>query len=370
MILLSGVYAMASETTTDHFVVSCDEVLLPGNDGDEPYVCVNVSLDGANIYTLYQMDIQFPEGVVPYEEDGEYWVIMDEDDGIYPYTKKAGKKTFTHSLLCNFGTIDSKERCLRISCMSSQNDEFKATSGSLFYMYIKASAFAKPGNLVLKFSGQAFGKKVDSDIVKYVPEDMTDETVQISTTSKVALNVSSANKWGTCVVPFDAALPAGVKAYTANEIVNDGASALLKEAESLKAYTPYVLYAENGYKGTITGTVNPADYVEVAENGLLKGAVVGQSKSDGYVLQNLNSEVGFYKMNGQEFSIPEGKCWLEPATGAKDVIEFVFDNPTGIEEMPGAECKVQGEVYSLSGVRVNEGYKGIVIENGKKVIIR
>ncbi|MDO5446891.1 MAG: DUF4886 domain-containing protein [Prevotellaceae bacterium] len=46
------------------------------------------------------------------------------------------------------------------------------------------------------------------------------------------------------------------------------------------------------------------------------------------------------------------------------------DTPTGINEVQGSKYQVQGSAYNLQGVRVGENYKGIVIKDGKKYLVK
>ena len=45
-------------------------------------------------------------------------------------------------------------------------------------------------------------------------------------------------------------------------------------------------------------------------------------------------------------------------------------NGDGVEEVQSAKCKVQSEVYDLTGRRVSKPSKGLFIKNGKKVVVR
>ena len=52
-------------------------------------------------------------------------------------------------------------------------------------------------------------------------------------------------------------------------------------------------------------------------------------------------------------------------------VTFVGDlTPTGINEAIGKLTDVRGEVYNLSGQRVSDSYKGIVIMNGRKYMMK
>ena len=355
MCCLAALYGQAQGTPTDdHFTISTVTV-QPGGD----YDVINFGLEGSRIYTAYNLDCLFPTGVDVYYDEGEPAVVMDDEDEIYPYTKKLGKKTFKHTVGCTYGVAEAKT--LRVACTSNENAEFTATSGSLFYVGVVASPYAKPGTAVLRLSGQNL--TVKENAAKYVPADADYTVITVGTTSKVTLRISAANKYSTLVLPFDADIPAGVKAYSCHESTAD--ALLLKEANSFDAYKPYILYAEGGYEGTLTGVVDPAKYVEVATDGLLSGAIVAQEVQEGYVLQNQGSGVKFYNVDHQKFSIPEGRCWINSST--LGVRSFEFSDITGVAS-PSCHTTLDN-VFTLDGKRVSSMEAGhIYIVNGQKIL--
>ena len=50
-------------------------------------------------------------------------------------------------------------------------------------------------------------------------------------------------------------------------------------------------------------------------------------------------------------------------------MDFVLTESAGITEVANDDAAA-GASYNLSGQRVDAGYKGIVIRNGRKIIIR
>ena len=86
---------------------------------------------------------------------------------------------------------------------------------------------------------------------------------------EVNINISEANKWGTCVLAFDTELPEEVDAFVSTGMNKD--YVVLEKVTMLEANKPYVLYAENGYKGTLTGIVDVSNYQETVTDGLLNG---------------------------------------------------------------------------------------------------
>ena len=62
-----------------------------------------------------------------------------------------------------------------------------------------------------------------------------------------------------------------------------------------------------------------------------------------------------------------------PIGGAKVAIygeDYEEEETDGIKSVQGSGFTVNGEAYNLSGQRVGKDYKGIVIKNGKKYIIK
>ena len=142
----------------------------------------------------------------------------------------------------------------------------------------------------------------------------------------------------------------------------------------MKAYTPYILYAENGYTGTLSGTVDESKYVETAQAGYLYGAVTEQVQTEGYVLQNKGDGTKFYWLNGYEYTIPEGKCWVDFPIDYQEPKAFysisMNGGTTGIEKVEtNSTSKSLGNIYDLNGNKVSIMLPGnIYIVNGMKVM--
>jgi hypothetical protein len=171
------------------------------------------------------------------------------------------------------------------------------------------------------------------------------------------------------VLPFDCAIPEGVEAYSSSETNSDsnGDYLVLTKATSIQAYTPYILYAPAGYTHQQIGEVNPAAYVEVAVAGVLRGAIVPQQVSEGYVLQNQGDGVKFYNVNGEAFTIPEGRCWV--VVPNQNSPAFALDrSTTGISVVQKSMMK-SSDIYDLQGRRVTSPEPGhIYVMDGRKVL--
>lgn len=362
--LLVGGRAVALEPqypkpTDDHITVN-EVTLVPGS--TDTYQ-VEISLVGSQIYTAYQMDILFPPGVdVVVDEDGPYVDLWEGDGCIYPYVRKK----LVHSLSSSYGVISSK--LLRISCRGDMNKELTAIKGKLLYFLVKVSPYLKPGDVVLKVTNLDFITKENAQ--KYHCKDQT-LTLHATAESTATLSVSGSSHYGTCVLPFAVpTLPDGVKAYSAKGLDDTGQLVVLDEVTQLAAYTPYILYSTSGYTGSLKGTVDASQYGEVVSDGLLRGAIAPQKRKDGYVLQDLGAGAKFYAMDGVEFLIPEGKCWLEMPVAQASAPQYGIQigTTTGITA-PTTSASAHGKIYTLDGKQVKTMQPGgIYVVNGKKVL--
>lgn len=363
--MLSVISIASAQTgyTADKITIS-NVTVEPG--GVEKYF--DISLDGNDVsYTAYEISLVLPEGLdVAYTNAGKLRITMRKPS-LYPYSieevendegEMVEEKSYTHTLAFSYGTAG--EKTLKVMCYSSQNESFTSTDGALFRVYVKASAYLKPGDAIIKSKDVVFTTK---DETQYNIAD-ADLTINVSNQSSLSLKVSSKNQWSTCVLPFTTSVPAGLTVYEANETFDEYLK--LRKTETMEAYKPYILYAENGYEGALSGTVDASKYVTVASHGPLNGAIVQQQINAGYVLQNQGQGAMFYNTHGGSFTIPAGKCWLTPLENNAKCYSFITET-SSISNI----SKVNGKksIYTLDGKRVCTPQRGyIYIINGQKVI--
>ena len=336
-----------------------------------------VSLSGSGTYSAYNLDLFLPVGIhviygVPDGEDDEtYFVFMNDGDKMYP--KSGGNYTHTISRALH------NSYQLRVGCASTQSSNLRKTSGKLFNVYvtIDESAFTssfspKP---IVKLSGLNL---TTSAAVKYVPADFACRpfTTGIPSTRTLPVNVSAANKVGTLILPFDADLPSGLKAYTCNNL--DGDLLTLTPAVSFEACTPYIVYAESGYSGSLSGTAELTDddnVTDIFADGYLTGVLSATTVNTGYILQDQGSGPMFYDAEGVTFSLPAGRCYLTPPASGVKAFAFNFGDETGIEEFQGTPLPNRGgaggeAIFDLSGRKIEAPARGIYIQGTRKVVVK
>ncbi len=343
------------QSTTDKFTIS-PVTVHPGGE----LATFTVALDGSLIYTAYNMEIQLPAGV-EFAKDSYgdvVWTSLKKCP-IYPYTEdRDGNTTYTHSVQSAPQTNGN----YRVICTSTINADFTATSGDLYYVNVKASPYAKPGVATVKMFGLNLTTK---DEQKYIPEgDLNTGEITIGTNATVPVSISATNKFSTCILPFAlAALPEGLSAFSAADVSGDVLT--LQEETSLSAYTPYILYAEAGFSGNLTGTVDAALYPEGGKatvNGLT-GVLTPKEVSSGYVMQNQGSGVRFHAIGDTPFIIPAGRCYLSLDPQVTQLRIAV--NHTAITDITVDSCAPEA-VYDILGRPVKNMRPGRLYISAKR----
>jgi len=156
--------------------------------------------------------------------------------------------------------------------------------------------------------------------------------------------------------------------FTAYSVTaNDTELTYTKETGIVPAGTALVICTPK-YGGY--GVVQSTSESTAIENNDLKVAD-GTTTGDGstiYILAKGSNGLGWYLCT-EGTTIKEGKCYLEieTASGAKFIgIDDVASGIANVATTPNSTSKR----YNLSGQRVGNGYKGIVIENGKKYLLK
>lgn len=191
----------------------------------------------------------------------------------------------------------------------------------------------------------------------------------------------------TIVLPFDCDLPSGITAYDISYTSGDKVTAT--SVTKITANKPVLINGTAGTKykfaGTFAGTYDGTltDGVKAHTNGVLTGVYVDANASSGYnpiayvpqnsyVLQNGASGLGFYKVNeANKIKITSFRAYATfDYSGSREFLGIDFNgNTTGVNEMKTQETN-NAPVYSLSGQRVGSDYKGVVIQNGKKFVVK
>lgn len=103
------------------------------------------------------------------------------------------------------------------------------------------------------------------------------------------------------------------------------------------------------------------------------GTSASKDETTLYALSTVDGVTAFYPVK-QNSAIPAKRCYLEVnGTSAKAAFFSLgtnFGETTGISSVENKAEKADATVYNLAGQAVGKGYKGLVIKNGKKFVIK
>ena len=209
----------------------------------------------------------------------------------------------------------------------------------------------------------------------------TINVMEVASTNNITLSgrTLQAGSWNTFAVPFNAAIPNG---WTVKKLTNatvEGSTVVLtfSDAESIEAGKPYLVQVTSAVENPVFNNVSvsstPAPSVFdgvisfVPTFGLTKLPSPKENilfLATGNTLKHPSAEGQNLKGFRAYFQLPGG------VSQARSIRLDLGENVTGVEMVQGSRFKVQGSdgaTYNLSGQKVSDDYKGIVIKNGKKV---
>lgn len=163
----------------------------------------------------------------------------------------------------------------------------------------------------------------------------------------------------------------GLKAYTV-KLNKDKTSITMTEVEGVvpagvavllkgKADTDYALTKADGWQN-VTSDLKMSD-----------GTITSTDKANVYGLATVEGQDGFYKASVGK-TIPAKCAYLEVENSASLAKFYSLGDhsgsTTGITSVKNEAAGNNAPMYNLAGQSVDKGYKGIVIKNGKKIVLK
>lgn len=223
-------------------------------------------------------------------------------------------------------------------------------------------------------------ERYTSNILNYLLETAPANWTYTTTKAPINVDGKGTTYWSTFYASNNRLLPEGVTAYAVKSN-NDGRAQLVKVADGgqvIPGGQGYLLStpSKNGF------CLTPSDGEAVAapaEN-LLTGSDEAQTfKDEGckyYILGRSGEDFGFYWQkgtNGNSVNNAAHKAFLRVSTlSSAKFLSFTFgEETTGINGITASDAEQNGTaLYNLAGQRVAKGYKGLVIKNGKKYLVK
>lgn len=232
------------------------------------------------------------------------------------------------------------------------------------------------GKNIFQYNIERYTSNILNHLLETAPADWT------YTTTKAPINVDGKGTtyWSTFYASNNRLLPEGVTAYAVKSN-NDGRAQLVKVAEGrqvIPGCQGYLLSTANENGFCLTPSDGEAVAAPVAN--LLMGSdeakIFDDTSYKYYILGKSGEDVGFYWQKGTggaSVNNAAHKAFLRvPASSGAKFLCFTFgEETTGINGITASDAEQNGTaLYNLAGQRVAKGYKGLVIKNGKKYLVK
>jgi len=213
-------------------------------------------------------------------------------------------------------------------------------------------------------------------------ETSKEEVVPVETAPVLLKRTFLAGAWNTLVLPFDLSMEEIKSAFGEDTKVvafsDDAADASLvhfKDADEIKANVPVLIkVSTSDSEFTFNDvTLNFGTPVANGENG--NWNFVGTYQAGTKVPENayeLYNNKWYLSRGTDKYVINGFRSYIAPASttaSAKGLTVVVGDNATAIDNIV-SEVTEDGTVYNIAGQRVGNNQKGIVIKNGKTVLVK
>lgn len=185
------------------------------------------------------------------------------------------------------------------------------------------------------------------------------------------------SKCGTLILPFNCAIPAGMKVYEC-EGVNPDNTLKLKQVAEISANTPYIIEGTPDSHHHFTGIYRALkdEYSTPYMTGVY---VQGKVPQGAYVMQHKSWGFGFYKVGKSDITIKPYRCYLNKLdNNMASSFELPFGSTTGVQQTE-TDINSLVDVYSTDGKLLRKQVslqksltglpKGIYIINDKKYVV-
>lgn len=317
------------------------------------------------------------------EHHGIMWVLEGQIDNKNPEKFTKFEKG-THSVI--WGLPDIIGDYARASVIEFQPyNEYLGTifaNGDFSYEWDEAARNGDgglqdgTGKNIFQYNIERYTSNILNHLLETAPANWT------YTTTKAPINVDGKGTtyWSTFYASNNRLLPEGVTAYAVKSN-NDGRAQLVKVAEGgqvIPGGQGYLLSTAN--KNGFCLTPSDGEAVAAPAENLLMGSDEAKTFDEEgckyYILGKSGEDYGFYWQKGTDGTRVNNaahKAFLRVlASSSAKFLSFTFgEETTGINGITASDAEQNGTVlYNLAGQRVAKGYKGLVIKNGKKYLVK
>ena len=352
IVLLLALFGVRAQAQSPR--VWMDDMSIVADGQTATYMTVYMT-DPDSLYVGFQMGITVPEGISIHQVKSGRVMVNDAKLNEYRF------EGLGHSLIVSMA--DSKT--IKVACADmAQGEKFYRDDADgniveeLFTIGLVASPEMVNGEYTMEMWGvEMFCKNTTAE--KPVNTNLTAKmTVTGGQDGQAVPYALTAAGYGTIILPFDAELPEGVKAFTCKAL--DGDVVVTEEQSRILANTPMLLQGTPGHYSFMgAGSADDDSYTE----GVLTGVYPATTISSGYVLQTQQGVTGFYRVDANDpKTVPANRCYLTVTSNAKMIS---LDFADGID---GIMADGSSSAYDLNGRRVTKDARGVVVKEGRKVV--
>ena len=353
LLALIGVQAMAQVQTLKVW----GHDLTMTADG-KTYTHLTISESDVVNYTAFNMTIVVPEGISIAQITSGRLVVND-------IQLNPDRNSGAHTISCNM----TDKNTIKIIGYSTDlydlyhSDEEGNLVEELFTIGLVADSTMINGEYDIKIIDCKFVQKkgISSVCDNAISLKLT---VQGGVESTVINYQIDATQFGTIILPFNATLPEGVRAFECTH-VEDGI-VKTNELKDIPANTPLLL---NGPVGEYTFTGLPDSSEDSYCVGLLTGVLKDTEISNGYVLKVQNETLGFYPLQtAQPVVIPKYHCYLLSDQNLNSIL--LGDLITDIDKI-GLDDDGNKMLYDIHGKKIaTPNMRGVYVSNNKKIYVK
>lgn len=287
------------------------------------------------------------------------------------------------NLICSFSAV-GQNASIAADVLKDEYKEINAWTNTLdFTDFVKSlgtNTFSilldKPNNKeqTMFFTKEAtdFTNKKDANI-SFSKDDLVPQLTVDYALATHTLSVTDAGA-ATLVLPYEAEIPEGVKAYTLTYALGNKAVAT-ELTGVIPANTPVLVNANEGqytFKATAKLTTKADKPVSGSLHGVWSEEVVPVGS---YVLQNQSGTVAFYRVETADFKVKANQAYLyaPEAAGAKMLNIDFGGEATAINGVEAEASNANTQVYTIDGKKANRNNlaKGqVYVTNGKTFILK
>lgn len=240
--------------------------------------------------------------------------------------------------------------------LSRKNEPLKMSSGQVIKLYLDCSDLEDGEYQIFPLKMEGIG----TDMTSYIFEE---ESVPVEFKLGGETEEIEVNSTGTASHVSEHELDftgSPIKAYVATHV--DGENIYLQQVNDIPAYSAFVVKGEPDR----TYDIDVIDAAPSAYTNLFEwGEMMVYDWEWGDAVYALSNKDGLFHRVEAGVTIPDGKAYIRLEPNAAKVLRPIFDDATGIRHTFKNGGPV--EIYNLSGQRVSEKTKGMVIVNGVKV---